>query len=669
MIINNLEIKNFGIYYGTNNFSFDIDNEDKNIILFGGENGSGKTTILQAIKIALYGSLVFGHKTNSKSYNDYIKDKFNVYALKDNQESASIALNFTIKQTGIVNSYEIKRQWFWSENTLKENFFVHTNNKLLNKKQTSDFESFIRKYIPPSLFEFFFFDGEEIRSLIEKGDFEDKLQNYAMTLFNLEIFDILKQDLDKYLEKENVFESLSKEEKNLKLLISNINTINDKIKFKEDKLSKLKTEKKNKNKQIKDIEKEFKLHGGLEKTEINKYEAEIEELEFEKKQKAEWIKSFAENVLPFVMTQNLLNKVNDQFMLEKNIERYYELEQQLNDDLHLKIKKEIQCQKILDPSSNVKINRLIKIFFDQFTQKIKPKNDLDSFKPIHSFSRDDYTEISSMQYKVNNFNSQKVINDFKTINNHNSRIKKLKDKIQIALKNQSLEHLWKERLALENRIKDLIEQIETINEDLDQLYEQSKELEIEANKLDEKILEIKKDKNAFYISKKIDKVLQKFIDCQIRIKIKEVESLFIERFTDLIRKDNFVDAVNIDTTTFKIDLYSEGELIPKTNLSAGEKQIYVISMLWAFTKASNRQIPLVFDTLLGRLDHSHKTSIVKKFLPISSEQTIILSTDTEIDNDYYKLLKPYISKEYLLDYNEETHKVDISNNYFPLKGD
>ena len=42
----------------------------------------------------------------------------------------------------------------------------------------------------------------------------------------------------------------------------------------------------------------------------------------------------------------------------------------------------------------------------------------------------------------------------------------------------------------------------------------------------------------------------------------------------------------------------------------------------------------------------------------------MFSTNTEIDEELYTTLKPYISKEYLLEYNAEERKTIVNEGYF-----
>ena len=72
MQITRLELNNFSSYEGVNIFDFSVE-DDKPIILIGGQNGAGKTSIFTVIKIALYGPLAFGYTGHNSYYSKKIK--------------------------------------------------------------------------------------------------------------------------------------------------------------------------------------------------------------------------------------------------------------------------------------------------------------------------------------------------------------------------------------------------------------------------------------------------------------------------------------------------------------------------------------------------------------------------------------------------------------------
>ena len=108
----------------------------------------------------------------------------------------------------------------------------------------------------------------------------------------------------------------------------------------------------------------------------------------------------------------------------------------------------------------------------------------------------------------------------------------------------------------------------------------------------------------------------------------------------------------------------EGRYIPKAQLSAGEKQIYAIALLWALRAVAARPLPIIIDTPLGRLDSNHRQNLVEHYFPNASHQVIVLSTDTEIDETYFRELEPFISHAYHLVYDEGSESTHAEEGYF-----
>ena len=134
------------------------------------------------------------------------------------------------------------------------------------------------------------------------------------------------------------------------------------------------------------------------------------------------------------------------------------------------------------------------------------------------------------------------------------------------------------------------------------------------------------------------------------------------RYFSLNTADDIEAAViSCDAEDTKLELYKRIDL---NMLSKGERQIFILALYWAIIQISGKHIPFVIDTPYARIDANHREEISSKFFPNISSQVIILSTDEEITKDYYKIIKPYIAKEYLLQNNQSENKTTVTNGYF-----
>ena len=128
-----------------------------------------------------------------------------------------------------------------------------------------------------------------------------------------------------------------------------------------------------------------------------------------------------------------------------------------------------------------------------------------------------------------------------------------------------------------------------------------------------------------------------------------------------------VDSINMLQKSLSHDYLDSFELyknIDLNRLSKGERQIFILALYWAIIELSGQDIPFVIDTPYARIDANHRREISEKFFPNISKQVVILSTDEEINEEYYEIIKPHIAREYLLINEEDQNKTTVKNHYF-----
>jgi DNA sulfur modification protein DndD len=164
---------------------------------------------------------------------------------------------------------------------------------------------------------------------------------------------------------------------------------------------------------------------------------------------------------------------------------------------------------------------------------------------------------------------------------------------------------------------------------------------------------------------KINSALQEFTNSLIAERVVQLEQELATCFNVLSRKTDSVRRVSISPSDFSVTLFDRSDSpLPKQALSAGEKQIYAIAVLWALARVSRRPLPLIIDTPLGRLDSDHRRLLVEGYFPSASHQVILLSTDTEVDTVYFEALKPFVAKAYRLEFDMAERCTTVESGYF-----
>jgi DNA sulfur modification protein DndD len=123
----------------------------------------------------------------------------------------------------------------------------------------------------------------------------------------------------------------------------------------------------------------------------------------------------------------------------------------------------------------------------------------------------------------------------------------------------------------------------------------------------------------------------------------------------------------LNVQTFELQLFdNDGLAFHHDRMSAGEQQLLAVSFLWALASASGRNLPVVIDTPLGRMDHEHRASLVSRYFPMVSHQVVLLSTDAEIDQHYHQVLvkQRCLEREYTLQFDDNTRCTHIVEGYF-----
>ncbi|MBU1801745.1 MAG: hypothetical protein KKA97_05805, partial [Actinobacteria bacterium] len=142
-------------------------------------------------------------------------------------------------------------------------------------------------------------------------------------------------------------------------------------------------------------------------------------------------------------------------------------------------------------------------------------------------------------------------------------------------------------------------------------------------------------------------------------KVRVFADVVLARFNELSRKARLLDAVHVDPKTFAVTLRRDGQDFGRAELSAGEKQLFAVSALWALREVSEVPMPVVVDTPLGRLDRDHRLAMVRTFFPHVAHQVILLATDTEVDRALAAEIAPAVSHGYRMAFNNDTGSTSV----------
>jgi len=632
MIFRKLTLRNFGAYYSEHNFHFDV-SEKKSVVLIGGKNGAGKTTILEAIRIALYGPFAYGYKSESEGYQKKIYTYLNRAALANHESKYQIFLEFEYVEDLQRSTYVFKRQWYPSGVQVKENFSIIKDGILIDDpKETDIVQTKINQVFPPKLFELCLFDGETISRIINENLISEYLKESSYVLFNIELFINLIKDIEtirRQLMGKHDPQLIKKYEQvvqDIERIITRRSKLETQLEQHRQKIKEMQDE-------IEDLKKYFSIYGGLVRDERDQIINEIYNLEQERKEVSGRIKAFIAVWLPFYIVRDELHIVANQMELEQQYDVYEYFSKSITSDKLEEVLRKINIKKN-------KSDQYGKKLLEQLLEIVRP----DGIQPIHRASFHQRSQVQSVISALNQLDSDQIMNWFTRSNELLLQIQELRKKVENNDRNSEfneisnqIQQLTEALAAAHSRMSNILSELEVIEF---QLSEKKKE----QNQIEQKMSAAARDQTTLKNIERIIEVSREFIKAQLEDKMDQVQNNALSMLRQLLRKENYIERIEISPVTFDVTLYSSNNnLIDKTMLSAGEKQILLLSLIWSIVKVSGKKIPFVFDTLLGRLDHSHKGNVLSKFIPECGDQVIILSTDTEIDLPQINLIAPYIS--------------------------
>lgn len=658
MIINRLNLENFGLYFGKQVFDLRT-TLDRNIILIGGENGAGKTTFFEALKLCLYGISVL-EKKDQTLYEKYLSEKiYHNSILKEQPNFAAVELEFQHAFLGNIDTYIIHRSWKSDQDKIKEKFEIKKNGHLLDDLESDHWQDFINDLIPKGLSQLFFFDGEKIQNLAKDIGDSNQLSESFKSLLGLDLIEKLKSDLEIYslkqlkaLDTNNIqkeIESIQKEEKKYDAELEGLSQDRAQINAKIDQV-------------FAEIERKELLvikEGGnfakkREELKLNKVKISTHITETEEK-----IRSLCSEILPFSFASTLSMCLKETIIKEESMRNNEITLKNLNSQRKQIIKKFYDTMNSSFDKNQA--SEVISHIFD-ITNNVFGKNEK-YIKYTHNLSIED---ANKLLYQINHacIDTPKKLSDL--VRTHESLIKKIhkiERELEFAPDDAAIDSQIKEINELHKNLGALQQQQKNVDEKINQCKFAHEKIVNQLKKLIEHLKNKNKTTKSLSIVDKVQTALLDYHGCLQDKKLKEFAELFIESYNQIAHKSNIFYKIEIDPNDYSIILYKHGDKkISKSQLSEGEKQIYAIAVLWTLTKISRRPLPFIIDTPLARLDQSHRDNVVLDFFPKASHQLIILSTDTEIDKNYMSKLEPHIAKKYLLRYNDE--KTKIESGYF-----
>lgn len=638
----------------------DAEENSAPIILFGGLNGAGKTSILTAVRVALYGPSALGVRASSSDYEKFLRGSIhNSQGSIGPASSAFVEVQFEYGKLGERLSFRVQRAWSLKGSRVSEELRIWQDDEQIRGVDRVDAQSFLNELIPLGVSNLFFFDGEKISELAEDQD-GSALKDAVRRLVGIDVAERLRNDLGAYLRRWTVKSvgqadqsKLSKLRDDYEAAKKDGEILGLEVEEEEERLATLRE-------QLGKKEAALRSLGGRFSEARDETIAELELLKHERAGLEQGLREMAAGLLPLTLAKDQLEEAVDEASREHKRENAEERVTQLG-DLANTLTDEAAALGSLDPKSVDWFRERILVEIERELAAAPSDGTLVRFEAGARELK--HWEDALSHLLPDSTSNAKAVFD---------RLNQIIDGIEVL-------ELRVARAPVEERLEKALSEMQFAQEQCDsqlevltrKRYERSEALK-EAIKRGKELKAFTERVNAnaamerpVEYAQRLRGLLKRYTTLVSEDQVRTLEREFESAFFRLARKDDLNFCAEIDPETYQVRLLDPNRsAIDMGRLSAGERQIYAVAMLEALANTSGRRLPMIIDTPLGRLDSEHRKNLIEHYFPHASHQVLILSTDTEVDPASYRSLNQHVSHAFEIKYDSATSSSEIREGYF-----
>lgn len=662
MLIQKIKISNFKTY-----LSLDLDltvDDERPIILIGGSNGGGKTTLFEAISGALYGL-----KIENK---EHFMELLNQGAINKVKPEISLQITFVGKVLGQQQKYILKRIYQLNPQgrplesvslNMNGNMYVYGTMTPAKERVRAEQEisKIIKANLPQELSQYFLFDAMQSSELLKKNVFQQTIRDNFENVLGFK----------KYLQLKRASEKLQQEWAQQRLEAEQEAKEYNELCSQKDKLvadmNACLAEQDRLYKYMSSVEDEYQRakEGAQQAMNLSKriqdVDGKIRAITDEAANYAEDLKAFVENIEMNVFLPKLASNLSQEI---NNILRVKEQLLKQNTGAY-------PIETLRDVTAKI-IEYLKELSL--CSQAVEEENVVAHMVALQSTTntKDPYDFLDDAEVDA--------LKDLPKKGGNNQFVTLDRRRQDMEIKLANLDNLRTEKRTLEqtqtggNNL--LISNYENAKRTVEKLKSQEDSLKNEIQRLEKRIhqydVQIQQEPDIkFDTLVKLRPFFDKVADSLLKKKKVQIETEMQSQLNKLlVSYKGHVGRVELSDSmeNFNIRLYhTAGNEISLNQLNAASKQIFIQVLLKVLRNLGDYNLPVMIDTVMGVLDNESRDALMEEYFPQLAEQTILLCTTSEIrtDSDYLKL-EPFISKTYTLHRNVEEQNTTVEEGYFGI---
>ena len=559
MILNSMELKDVGVYGGTHKLHM-MPRDGKTVVLIGGANGTGKTTLFKSIRLCLYGRASMDAGTTLKRYHSTMMKLLHMDRSSNRRaDDAYVSLKFQYGDGSDLKYYAITRSWQNSNGHIDERLRIEcaaSQDAVFESLQVeeSELQAFIDNMLPRGITDMFFFDGEEIAILAESEDEDRHIKSSLDTLLGLDVLSRLHGDIGLYVLRNSAgtdaIHELDLKRKELAEIERNLGRLMEKRVYHEAETGRLR-------KKLTIHETEFNKRGG-------RY-AEKRQNMAEKKNMLE--RKLADTAADI---RNICNRAIPLCMLPDNVDR-----------LRSELLKDISTAK--SQTRRDAVRDVFKELGDALNSKYLDNEDLkNALKDVrHTMLKSSGRGRRIFDFSLEEMNA--MLHEMDIARHGLADMAKMTDEYKITSDELGKVKSMMDMMPQTDEIGPIFSEISKINREIGEMDGQMYNIEMlvageksllalqkaEIRKLLARHMQEKKMTAGVELAPKVQEVLDMFARRLRDEKIGMLESNTLECIRRLFHKKDFATAISIDRDTFKVAIFRNGTAVNNDTMSTG----------------------------------------------------------------------------------------------------
>ena len=207
------------------------------------------------------------------------------------------------------------------------------------------------------------------------------------------------------------------------------------------------------------------------------------------------------------------------------------------------------------------------------------------------------------------------------------------------------------------------ESIKTLSREKERLDTEAEDLKRDLDRLSGDNEKYKALTYAVDLCRQLRDILEIFVSDYRSTRIGQLQTIVNHKFQELTNAPGLVKSIEIDRDNVELRLIGRDSKLLAEEQSAGQKEVLAFALIASVVDLSNRQVPAIIDTPLARLDVQHRTNVLRRFFPYLGPQVIILATDSEVAKEEIDILSYILASQHHLYLDPDTGYTTIKDGY------